>query len=218
MKKTILFLLLIMLSFSVYGQQKRKWRGNYLISGFIENVTNGKAVLTYDDITRKGVEHKVKEAAISDGKFAFSDYLEEPALVQLTINDEKYTFYIDPTTMEVNIGKNNIIEVKGSWTNDDKKQIDQLEDRINSLADGKVNPNGNLAELSFASIVKDSFVVLKKMQEVAEPNHPQHSDVRTRQMIGILMNMSDDLKNTPSGIKTSERLFLLSVKMHAPQQ
>ena len=218
MKKTVLFLILLTLSFSIYGQQKRKWRGNFLISGVIENVTNGKAVLTYDDVTRKGVERKVKEAAIANGKFAFSDYLEEPALVELAINNQKYTFYIDPTTMNVNIDANNKIEIIGSWTNDDKKQIEQLEERINSLAEGKVNPNGNLAELSFASIVKDSFVVLKKMSDVADVKHPQHSEVRSRQMIGILMSMSDDLKNTPSGIRTSERLFLLSVKMHAPQQ
>lgn len=217
MKKAILFLLLITLSFSVYGQEKRKWRGNYLISATIESLATGKAILTYDNITRKGVEKKVIEAGIANGKFAFYEYLEEPALAELQIGDNKYAFYIDPTNMTISIDENNEIKVEGSWTNDDKIKIEQLEERINSLAGNENKKSeGNLAELSYASLVKDSFVVLKKMQEVAEPKHPYHSDVRSKQMINILMSMSDDLKNTPSGVKTSEKLFLLSMKMHNP--
>lgn len=218
MTKRLILILALLCSVTCFSQGKRKWRGNFLLSGEVENLQTGEAVLSYTDITRKGDEKKVIVAAIADGKFGFSNFLEEPAYATLKVGDKEHILYIDPTQMKVTITANNQLVVNGSWTNDDYIKIEQLEERINGLADdGKKNVNGNLAELSYASVVKDSFVVLRKMLEVANPDHPQHSDVRSKQMIGILMNMSDALKETPTGVRASESLFLSSVKMYNNQ-
>ncbi len=218
MTKRLILILVLLCSVTCFSQGKRKWRGNFLLSGEVENLQTGEAVLSYTDITRKGDEKKVIVAAIADGKFGFSDFLEEPAYATLKVGDKEHIVYIDPTQMQVTITTNNQLAVNGSWTNDDYIKIEQLEERINGLADeGKINSHGNLAELSYASVVKDSFVVLRKMLEVANPDHPQHSDVRSKQMIGILMNMSDALKETPTGVRASESLFLSSVKMYNNQ-
>lgn len=218
MKKTILILTLFMLTLSVLGQQTRKWRGNYLLSGLVEHMSSGKAVLTYENATKRSVKQEIKEAAISNGKFAFTDYIEEPILATLTIDEKEYTFYIDPTNVQIEINANGDIEVKNSWTNNDKVQVEQLKDRINSLADNSANKaQGDLAELSYASLVKDSFVVLKKIQGVIDSNATSQSESINHQMINIFMAMPEALKNTPSGLRTSEKLFLLSVKMHKPQ-
>lgn len=218
MTKRLILILALLCSVTCFSQGKRKWRGNFLLSGEVENLQIREAVLSYTDITRKGDEKKVIVAAIADGKFGFSDFLEEPAYATLKVGDKEHILYIDPTQMQVTITTNNQLVVNGSWTNDDYIKIEQLEERINGLADeGKKNSHRNLAELSYASVVKDSFVVLRKMLEVANPDHPQHSDVRSKQMIGILMNMSDALKETPTGVRASESLFLSSVKMYNNQ-
>lgn len=216
MVKNIVLTVLLLCSVSSFAQEKRKWRGSFLLSGAIENVKSGVVTLTYVDVTRKGEETKEKIAAIADGKFGFSDFIEEPAVASLKIGEKIYELYLDPAQMNVTINAADEMNISGSWTNDDNLKIMQLEERISGLADaGKKNENGNLAELSYASVVKDSFVVLCKMLEVSNPEHPLHSDVRIKQMIGILMNMSDDLKDTPTGVRTSEALFLSSVKMFA---
>lgn len=218
MNRKLILILALVCSITCFAQGKRKWRGNFLLSGEVENTQTGEAVLSYIDITRKGEEKKEIVAAIADGKFGFSDYLEEPAYAKLKIGNAVHILYLDPTQMQIKITADDSFEVKGSWTYDDYIKIEQLEERINGLADeGKKNTHGNLAELSYASVVKDSFVVLRKMLEVADPNHPQHSDVRSKQMIGILMNMSDALKETPTGVRASESLFLSSVKMYNKQ-
>lgn len=218
MTKRLILILALLCSVTCFSQGKRKWRGNFLLSGEVENLQTGEAVLSYTDITRKGDEKKVIVAAIADGKFGFSDFLEEPAYATLKVGDKEHILYVDPTQIQVTITTNNQLVVNGSWTNDDYIKIEQLEERINGLADeGKKNSHGNLAELSYASVVKDSFVVLRKMLEVANPDHPQHSDVRSKQMIGILMNMSDALKETPTGVRASESLFLSSIKMYNNQ-
>lgn len=216
MRKLVLLLTLIF-SIASFAQEKRKWRGNFLLSGEVENMLSGEAILTYTDITRKGEEKKEKIAAIAEGKFGFSDFIEEPAFATLKIGNDEYNLFLDPTRMNVVVLANNGgIDITGSWTNDDNKKIMQLEERIRQLADdGKKNSQGNLAELSYASVTRDSFIVLRKMLEVANPQHPYHSDVRSKQMIGILMNMPNDLKDTPTGVRASEALFISSVKMFA---
>lgn len=216
MIKKLILAALLLCSISSFAQEKRKWKGSFLLSGEIENVKSGEVILHYTDVTRKGEEVKEKVAAIADGKFGFSDFIEEPAVAVLKVGSNSYQIYLDPTQMNVVITEAGDVKVLGSWTNDDNVKIEQLEERISGLADaGKKNMDGNLAELSYASVVKDSFIVLKKMLEVANPEHPLHSEVRSKQMIGILMNMSDDLKDTPTGVRASEALFISSVKMFA---
>lgn len=213
MRQTIL-LLTIFFSLTCFAQERRKWKGSFLLAGQVESLTSGVAILTYNDVSRKGNEIKVLKASIANGKFGFSDFIEEPVYATLSIGDNQYNFYIDPTTVSLIVKNDNSIEVTGSWTNDDKIKIEQLEERISQMAgDGTKNGQGNLAELSYASVTRDSFVVLCKMLEVANPEHPYYSDSRSKQMIGILMNMSDDLKNTPTGVRASEALFISSVKM-----
>lgn len=209
MRQVVLFLM-IFFSLASVAQEKRKWRGNFLLSGLVEYQFSGDAILRYTDITRKGNMMKEKRASVVDGKFGFSDFIEEPLFAELSLGENLYSLFLDPTAMQVVVQDDTTIKVLGSWTNDDQDRIIQLEQRINQFKDDSVSCD---AELDYASTVKDSFVVLKKMLEISNPESTLHTDDRMKRSIKILMSMPDELKSTPTGIRTSEALFLSSVKM-----
>lgn len=142
-RKIFTLILLIAITSCSYAQTQKKWRGNFLLNGSIENTVIHELKLSYTANTKQGIITDTLTLPVVDGKFSLSNYIEEPLFVTLSNNNsDSIHFFLDPTIIDLHIKKDfNDFTIEGSPTSDEYLEIEELrkgfisknENQLNSL-------------------------------------------------------------------------------------
>jgi len=182
MKKIILSLLLIFTLFDVSFANNP-----FVLTGKIENVVSGNAVLSYWFLVNDKWEQVKYTSEIKQGLFKFKGSLKEPVNAQLKIGEIMISLFIEPTKMELFITKTNPDRFKliGSRIQKESDRFTQetigLENLANKIHEQavknydqiKVTPKTDvnykklLVESEFISLQRDSVSALMAKKEIA---------------------------------------------------
>lgn len=242
MKKVIFLLIFSITTIAGFSQSSKKWRGNYLLNGYLSDPSVKEVILEYTADTKKGPICDTLTAAVANQKFSFSDFIDEPFFATLHIGENQLKFFIDPTVINIEIDSNNSdFTIKGSPTSDEYLEIEALRDgfkkknekelaslherqktislsnidEINRIHIKTANLEAqvDLAALTFAAKEKGSFAVLYQMNEMLSPENKYYKKEVCTQILRIYSQMPESLKDTPTGVNVSGKLLMASMNM-----
>ena len=242
MKKTILFSIFIICSLLGFSQSAKKWRGSYLINGYLNDESVKNVTLQYVADSKRGMISDTLCVPVANHKFSFSGYTDEPIFATLLVDGNELHFYIDPSVMDLEVGEDNKnFTIKGSVTSDEYLEIEALrkgfyqknekdltalynKQKNTSLSDidetnrihiriTNLEAETDLAALTFAAKEKGSFAVLREMDGLLKPENKYYKREVCAQMLRIYSQMPESLKDTPTGVNVSGKLLMASLNM-----
>lgn len=242
MKKIFLLSLLAISTSLCFSQSSKKWRGSYLLNGYLKNSSVKEVTLQYTADSKLGIISDTLTAAVANGKFSFSGFIDEPFLATLLINESQINFFIDPNIIDLTVEDDNqTFDIKGSVTSNEYLEIEALKKgftKVNeleltkllekqnnvSLADidqtnklhiriANLEAQHDLAALTFSAKEKSSFAVLYEMNSLLDPSHKYYKKEVCAQLLRIYSLMPESLKDTPTGVNVSGKLLMASMNL-----
>ena len=241
--KKIILLVVLLASISVYSQSSKKWRGNYLLNGTVENADIKQVSLSYLANSKIGIVADTIIAVVGDNnKFSISGFIDEPIFSTLQVGENELKFFIDPAIIDLQIASNNkdftikgssssndyleIEELKKGFAKKNEKELRELNQRLDSALAVKADIMNEyskrilqleaepaLAALTFASKERGSFAVLKAMDDLLNPENDYYKRDVCMQIMRIYAQMPEHIKDTPTGVDVSGKILKAKLNM-----
>lgn len=242
MKKIILLFILGIFAVASYSQTTKKWRGNYLLNGHLQDTSVSDVTLRYTANTKFGLVSDTLKAIVANQQFSFTGFIDEPLFATLTVEGNDINLFLDPTIMSIEVEEDNkTFTIKGSTTTDDYLEIEELRkgfakqstkeletlrqqkeevslsniDEMNRVLIRIANAESrpDLAALTFAAKDRGSFAVLKELDNFLDPENKYYKREVCAQMLRIYSQMPESLKETPTGVDVSGKLLIAKMNL-----
>ncbi|WP_299125298.1 DUF4369 domain-containing protein [uncultured Winogradskyella sp.] len=229
MKQLIILSVLSIVLFSCQGT-----RSNYEIDGTAKGVSDG-AKIYLKRITENGREHIKDTAIIADGKFRMSGKVAEPTIHFMSSDkmQGQLIFMLENSNIDINLNKDNLMlsKITGSKSNKGfilfRAGMDSIREESRKIV-YKYRSEG----LSSGKEVRDSLHKLLEKSSIATQDYPltyvkkYNDNYFSLNLIGLeankpnfdaiafreaFENLSPELKDSPKGIKTKQKLDSLIV-------
>ncbi|WP_400081167.1 DUF4369 domain-containing protein [Winogradskyella sp. R77965] len=224
MKKLIIFYF-----FGIIALSCQENKSNYEIDGTANGVSDG-AKIYLKNISENGREHLKDSAIVTGEKFRMSGKVDEPTVFFMSSDkmQGQLIFMLENSNIDIELNKNNLMlsKVNGSKSNEDfilfKAGMDSIREesrgivykyRSEGLSSGKEKRDSlhkllekssiKMAEypLTYVKQYRDSYFSLNLIN--LEANKPYFDAIKFRD---AFENLSPDLKASPKGIRTKQKL------------